>query len=77
MSRLITVKQAKKYLRKNSVGAVYDLVARGVVPPGPLVRMGRTILFNEDLLVEWIERGGSAANNGETRNQESLAKVSA
>lgn len=73
MSRLITVRQARKILRKNSDGAVYDLVARGIIPPGPLVRLGWKIQFNEDLLIEWIERGGTAANKGAQKSDASLA----
>jgi hypothetical protein len=70
---LITVKKAKKILGKRSDGRVYDLVARGLIPPGPLVRMGREIKFNEEKLIEWVEAGGSAATpspqNNEAQNQ--------
>jgi hypothetical protein len=70
VSRLITVRQAKKILGKNSEGAVYDLVARGIIPPGPLVRLGRSIRFNEDLLREFLEKGGTATDkNNEAREQ--------
>ena len=69
MSKLITVRQARKILKKNSDGAVYDLVARGVIPPGPLVRLGRAIYFNEEQLREFIEKGGSLSQNTKAQNQ--------
>jgi hypothetical protein len=75
MSRLLKVSQAREVLGKKSDGAVYHMVKRGLIPPGPLVRFGREIQFNEDLLIEWIKNGGTAgAQKNETRIQtETLA----
>ena len=70
MSRLLNVGQARKILGKNSNGAVYDLVRRGLIPAGPLVRLGRSIRFNEDQLREFVENGGTlGVNKNEARNQ--------
>jgi excisionase family DNA binding protein len=69
-TKLLTVREARKLLGKRSDGAVYHAIAQGVIPPGPLVRLGREIRFNERLLIEWIERGGTAGDQkNETRNQ--------
>lgn len=61
MSRLLTVDEARPILGKKSNGAVYHMVKRGIIPPGPLVRYGREIQFNEELLIQWIKNGGTAA----------------
>lgn len=37
---------------------VYDLARSGALP---CVRLGRSIRFDEDVIEEWIARGGTAA----------------
>ena len=51
MSKLLTVKQVRPRLGKKSNGAVYDLVRKGIIPPGVVVRLGWNIRFNEDAAV--------------------------
>lgn len=78
MPRLITARKAARHLGKPSHFAVYDMVRRGLIPPGPLVRYGRAIQFNEELLLDWIERGGTAGkagNNEEAQNQSESFQV--
>jgi hypothetical protein len=70
--KLIPVKDARRILNKNSIGAVYDLVRNSVIPPGVVVKLGRAIWFNEAKLIEFIENGGtlSIPQKSETQNQE-------
>ncbi|GAB1340940.1 hypothetical protein [Gemmatimonas sp.] len=39
----------------------YRAIARGYVPPGVYWRVGRDIHVSRSRLLEWIERGGTAA----------------
>jgi hypothetical protein len=58
-SKLLSVKQVRRRLNKRSDGAVYDLVRKGILPPGVVVRLGWNIQFNEDALEEFIAKGGT------------------
>lgn len=55
--RLLTAKQASVVLQV-TLPRVYEL-ARGIFPPGVVVRMGRQVRFSEEALREWAARGGS------------------
>ncbi|NPV52637.1 MAG: helix-turn-helix domain-containing protein [Firmicutes bacterium] len=41
---------------------VYDLAREGVLPG--VVRIGRQMRFNEQKIMEWIERGGQSLPGG-------------
>ena len=49
---IMTVKDVAKYLRM-SEAKVYRLVKEGVLP---VVRIGKTWRFRQDLLDEWLEK---------------------
>lgn len=55
--RLLTAKQAAEVLQV-TLPRVYEL-ARGILPPGVVVRMGRQVRFNEESLRAWAANGGS------------------
>ena len=42
---------------------VYELARRKLLPH---IRMGRQVRFSENLLREWVERGGAVTNEDET-----------
>ena len=42
--------------------AVYRMVREEILPPGVVVRFGRTVRFNRVALINFVERGGTAAN---------------
>lgn len=42
----------------------YDLVRRGILPPGVVVRLGRHVRVNPQKLDEFIESGGTALPGG-------------
>lgn len=60
--RLLTAKQAADVLQV-PLPRVYEL-ARGVLPAGVVVRIGRQVRFNGDALQKWIASGGTLLNNG-------------
>lgn len=59
--RLLTAKQAAEFLQV-TLPRAYEL-ARGVLPLGVVVRIGRQVRFNEDALRQWAARGGSVESN--------------
>jgi excisionase family DNA binding protein len=61
--RLLTAKQASDVLQV-PLPRVYEL-ARGVLPPGVVVRIGRQVRFNGDALQKWIANGGTLLSSGE------------
>ncbi|MEP7366883.1 MAG: helix-turn-helix domain-containing protein [Acidobacteriota bacterium] len=46
----------------------YDLVRRGILPPGVVVRLGRHVRVHPLRLEEFIESGGAALPGGWKRN---------
>jgi excisionase family DNA binding protein len=51
---------------------VYELVAKGTLPEGVAVKIGRQLRINRTKLDEWIEAGGTALEGGwrrEARNR--------
>jgi hypothetical protein len=63
MSKLLTVKQVRPRLGKKSNGAAYDLVRKGILPAGVVVRLGWNIRFNEEALEEFLAKGGTLAQS--------------
>lgn len=59
--RLLTAKQASDVLQV-ALPRVYEL-AREVLPPGVVVRIGRQVRFDEDALNSWIASGGTLIKN--------------
>jgi excisionase family DNA binding protein len=60
--RLLTAKQAANVLQV-PLPRVYEL-AREVLPPGVVVRIGRQVRFDDEALNKWIAGGGTLLNNG-------------
>jgi excisionase family DNA binding protein len=58
--RLLTAKQASEVLQVK-LPRVYEL-ARGILPPGVVVRIGRQVRFDEESLSSWLANGGTAIN---------------
>ncbi|MCO4101747.1 MAG: helix-turn-helix domain-containing protein [Gemmatimonas sp.] len=56
----ISVAEAAPIAGKSPRG-LYRAIAKQHVPPGVYFRIGRDIHFSRSRLLEWIERGGSAA----------------
>ncbi len=75
MSKLLKVKQVRRRLGKNSDGAVYDLVRKGLLPPGVVVRFGWAIMFNEDALEEFISKGGTMATPKDSESRTEIEAV--
>jgi hypothetical protein len=59
---LITVKETASLLKRKDIDTIYGEVARGVYPPGVVVRIARHIWFNRPALIEWLSKGGSLAD---------------
>lgn len=59
LQRLRTAEEIGNWLGK-SRAAVYEDNRRGAFPPAAIVRLGRRLYFDEDVLRKWIEanRGG-------------------
>ncbi len=53
-TRLLLAQEAANLLRVKP-NRLYDLAKRGIVP---CVHIGRQIRFHEELLLDWIARGG-------------------
>jgi excisionase family DNA binding protein len=62
MNRLLVAREAWTILNI-SRSRFYDLVRRGVLPPGVVIKLGeRQLRFNEEALRQWIANGGLLAN---------------
>jgi len=48
---------------------VYAMARKGDFPPGVMVRFGKTLRWNEELLTEWIKAGGSGEQLQEKSSQ--------
>ena len=53
-ARLLLVQEAANLLRVTP-NRLYDLAKRGIIP---CVHIGRQVRFHEELLLDWIARGG-------------------
>jgi excisionase family DNA binding protein len=42
---------------------VYQLVRRGIIPPGVVIHLGRQVQFDSDALMEWLRRGGTGSGD--------------
>lgn len=54
---LITVREAAQELKVSS-WRIYDLIRRGLLPPGVVVRLGRQLRIDRDALERWVAAGG-------------------
>lgn len=49
---------AQEFLDLRNRQAVYRYVRERVIPLGCVVRVGRSLRFDEDAMRRWVERGG-------------------
>jgi hypothetical protein len=64
---LITVRQVAQRFRMKCADGIYDDIARGIYPPGVVIRIGQRIRFDEVELDQWLKKGGTLSQ--ETENQ--------
>lgn len=62
--RLLTVSEVAVEYGFESTQKLYRLVREGVIPPGPVVRIGRQVRFNRGALERWLDAGGTALPGG-------------
>lgn len=57
---LVKVGRVAKVLRTKEQ-TIYQLVRRGIIPPGVAIHLGRQVQFDLDALKDWLRRGGTSA----------------
>ncbi len=66
--RLVRAREAAEALG-TTTWRVYDLVRRGVLPPGVAVRVGRAVRIDADALAAWVAAGGAGLADARPRGR--------
>jgi predicted DNA-binding transcriptional regulator AlpA len=66
-TKLVTIEQLSVE-EGISASRLYSLVREKVLPPGVVVRFGRSIRISSDAYAEWVAAGGSALPGGWRRD---------